>query len=154
MKMLQKIILLVGFLTLTASVPSSTFTGRQVASAAVARYNKRWSPVNLFKLLQVTSARLKNGVQWTIYDVSFHMQETVCNHNVTSNDAADCSFMAGGIMKSCTVKAFQRPPSTSLRFQPVRCKVFQDMPVLARQVQTSSSTFGSSPGTVDTTEKS
>ncbi|XP_051879307.1 cathelicidin-related antimicrobial peptide Na_CRAMP-like isoform X2 [Pristis pectinata] len=115
MKILRKIILFVGFLTLAVSGSDSRYTGRDVASLAVVRYNTRSTSPNLFKLLQVTTAKIQGAVRRTLYNVSFLIKETICNRD-EGNDVTDCAFKDDGMEMTCNTMAIQSLSFTQLKF--------------------------------------
>ncbi|XP_055520678.1 cathelicidin-2-like [Leucoraja erinacea] len=136
MKTLQKIALVVGCLSLAFVASSARSTGREVALAAVDRYNNLTAPTSPFKLLQVTVVKTQTKSHRTMYEVNFLTMETFCNPDGVVMDVSDCPFKENGVKMKCVTRAVQSRSPTQLRFHGVECHQVPeqvDLPVLARQ---------------------
>ncbi|XP_069778248.1 cathelicidin-6-like [Narcine bancroftii] len=139
MKIFQKIVLFVGFLTLAVGGSATRYTNEEVAAAATAHYNKRSTRPNLFKLLQISTAKTQIHNQLILYIIRFFVQETICHRDGEVNDVVDCAFKEDGMKKKCIASAIQNSLG-QLKLHQVHCKRFlfqvpPDVPVLARQTR-------------------
>ncbi|XP_043543857.1 cathelicidin-2-like [Chiloscyllium plagiosum] len=104
MKSLQRIILFVGFFTVTANVAVPALTSEDVASAAVTNYNKRHRPANAFKLFRILKEKEQNLNEATIHFIHLQMRETTCSTDTGIVELDDCHFKDNGVIMKCNTR--------------------------------------------------
>ncbi|XP_067886905.1 uncharacterized protein [Heterodontus francisci] len=95
MKSLQTIVLFLGLVTLDVNAVPLALTSEDVASAAVADYNRRRTPPNIFKLLRIIGKKEQDLSEVNTYQHRLLMKETTCNADV-GIEIDGCDFKNGG----------------------------------------------------------
>ncbi|XP_067886903.1 cathelicidin-1-like isoform X1 [Heterodontus francisci] len=148
MKSLQTIVLFLGLVTLDVNAVPLALTSEDVASAAVADYNRRRTPPNIFKLLRIIGKKEQDLSEVNTYQHRLLMKETTCNADV-GIEIDGCDFKNGGVTMICTTQVVvtKRSP-TQPRVFSMMCKTVDtqrqrftpdEWAVLARQIVLSSS---------------
>ncbi|XP_067834877.1 cathelicidin-2-like [Heptranchias perlo] len=142
MKSLQRIVLFVGLVTLAVVDSASALTKRDVASAAVDHYNKRFTPTNLFKLLRITGTTTQDLSEVVTYKFRLQMKETICNSDGGTYETDGCNFKNDGVTMTCNTRVIVPKHSpTQPRVFSINCRTTQvprfnpeEWAVLARQI--------------------
>ncbi|XP_038664790.1 cathelicidin-1-like isoform X2 [Scyliorhinus canicula] len=133
MKHLQRIVLLVGLVTLTVGAAVSTVTSKDVASAAVAHYNRGLETPNAFKLLRIIRTKHQDLRELSTYMIRLQMKETACSTDVGISEIDGCDFRDDGLIMICASRVLVlKYSSTEPRVVSMNCMPADSQPVIAR----------------------
>ncbi|XP_072324291.1 uncharacterized protein [Scyliorhinus torazame] len=134
MKHLQRIVLLVGLVTVTVGAAASTVTSKDVALAAVVHYNRGLATPNAFKLLRIIRTKHQDLRELSAYIIRLQMKETTCSTDVGISEIDGCDFKDDGLVMMCASRVLVlKYSSTEPRVVSMNCmSAASQQPVIAR----------------------